>query len=84
MNTYLLLGKAIIIFAFGIKIAYNIHRDRDQLFEILFYEMFFALFALLLRVGHNPFINIFLAFSATAMLLNYAIFFYFRKQKLTF
>lgn len=81
MNTYLLLGKAIIIFTFGIKIAYNIHRDRDQLFEILFYEIFFSL---LLRGGHNPFINIFLAFSMIAMLFNYAIFFYFRKQKLTF
>ena len=80
MDTLNLLGKAIIIFAFGIKIAYNIHRDRDQLWEVLFYEVYFSL---LFRGTHNPFINIFLAFFIITI-FNYVIFFYFTKQKLTF
>lgn len=74
-----LLLEAICIFVFGIKIAYNIHKNRNQLIEIIVYETFFSL---LFRGVYTPFINLFLIFCMITM-INYLIFF-FRKQNLTF
>jgi len=72
MDTYLNLVYPIVIFAFGIKIAYNIHKNKDQLIEMFVYDI---LFSLLLRGQHNQFIDIFLVFFVICAKLNYEIFY---------
>ena len=74
-----LILQAICIFVFGINIAYNIHKNRDQMIEIIVYQTFFSL---LFRGVYTPFINLFLIFCMITT-INYLIFFL-RKQNLTF